>query len=303
MPRTEVAALLSYIAANDFPGVETQTPEQARAAYVALVPATDVPVGPIAVARPVTIPTRAGHIDGLLLDSRADREPGPVVVWYHGGGFVTGGIATHRGFGAYIARALDLPVLLVDYRLAPESPFPAAVEDSEDAARWVAGSYSGLVLGGDSAGGTLTISTAMALRDSPAAVPVVAHMVIYPATDLTRTYPSQLEFAAGRVLTSAGRDWYYRHYAPVVDSVLASPLLGDVSGLPPAVVLTAEEDPVRDEGRAYAAALVAAGVPSVFLEAAGHVHGFVVLRQVVPSTQDDLDLAFDALSVLIRRPR
>src|SRR3569833_434139 len=115
----------------------------------------------------------------------------------------------------------------------------------------------GPVLGGDSAGGTLAIVTAMALRDDPAPVPVRAQLTIYPATDLTRPYPSHTAFAEGHLLTEAARRWYYGHYRPVVDEVRASPLLGDLAGLPPAVVLTAGLDPVRDEGRAYAAGLVA----------------------------------------------
>ncbi|MFE3876315.1 alpha/beta hydrolase [Kitasatospora sp. NPDC059146] len=306
MPRPEVEALLAYLAALDTPGLEELTPEQARAGLREQVKAADRPVGEIAVQRALTIPTRSGAIAGLLLDPRGAREAGPVVVWYHGGGFVTGDLETHRAFAAEAARLLDLPVVLVDYRLAPEAPFPAAVEDAEDAARWIAtrpaelGCHAdALVLCGDSAGGTLTIVTAMALRDAPAGLPVRAHMAVYPATDLTRRYPSEDEFAGGRLLTEAGRRWYYDHYRPDRRDRRASPLLGDLTGLPPAVVVTAGEDPVRDEGRAYAAALVTAGVPTTFLEAAGHVHAFVLLRRAVPSTQDDLARAFSALSTAL----
>ncbi|MBD0693082.1 alpha/beta hydrolase [Streptomyces sp. CBMA123] len=306
MPRPDVAALLTYISARGAPGVETQTPEQARAGLRASVDAADLPVGEIAVQQLLAIPTRSGTIAGLLLDARATREAGPVVLWYHGGGFVTGDLGTHRAFAAEAARQLDLPVVLVDYRLAPEAPYPAAVEDAEDAARWVASqsaelgrAAASLVLGGDSAGGTLAIVTATTLRDTPADVPVLAQMAVYPATDSSRTYPSQDEFAEGRVLTEAGRRWYYEQYRADVHDRHASPLLGDLAGLPPAVVLTAGEDPVRDEGRAYAAALITAGVPTTFLEAVGHVHGFVLMRRAVPSTQDDLARAFAALSAAV----
>lgn len=301
MPRPEVEALLSYLATADLPGVETQTPQQARAGLRASIPAADLPVGEIAVQQKLSIPTRSGEIAGLLLDPRGNREPGPVVVWYHGGGFVTGDLDTHRGFAAEVARSLDLPVVLVDYRLAPEAPYPAAVEDAEDAARWVASrpavlgrQADALVLGGDSAGGTLAIVTAMALRDTAAELPVRAHIAIYPGTDLSRPYPSQQEFATGRVLTEAGLRWYYDHYRADAHDWRASPLLGDLAGLPPAVVLTAGEDPVRDEGRAYAAALVSAGVPTTFLEAAGNIHAFVLMRRAIPSTQQDLARAFAA---------
>ncbi|MFI8088069.1 alpha/beta hydrolase [Streptomyces sp. NPDC086080] len=310
MPRADVEALLSHLAAADMPDIETQSPQQARAGLRASVKAADLPVGEIAVQRPLAIPTRSGAIAGLLLDPRAEREPGPVVVWYHGGGFVTGDLETHGGFAADVARMLDLPVVLVDYRLAPEHPYPAAVEDAEDAARWVASrprelgrEADALVLGGDSAGGTLTVVTAMALRDAPAAVQVQAHITIYPATDLSRPYPSQEEFATGRLLTEAGLRWYYDHYRADAHDWRGSPLLGDLTGLPPAVVLTAGEDPIRDEGRAYAAALVTAGVPTTFLEADGHIHAFVLMRGVVPSTQEDLTRAFAALSATVRAAR
>ncbi|SNT60332.1 alpha/beta hydrolase [Actinacidiphila glaucinigra] len=307
MPRPDAAALLAYLATSGQPGIETQTPEQARAGLRESVKATDLPVGEIAVQQPLTIPTRSGEIAGLLLDPRAGREPGPVVVWYHGGGFVTGDLETHRGPAADIARQLDLPVVLVDYRLAPESPFPAAVEDAEDAARWVASrpdalgrQADALVLGGDSAGGTLAIVTAMALRDEAAAVAVRAQIVIYPGTDLSRPYPSQQEFADGRLLTEAGLRWYYAHYRADAHDWRGSPMVGDFMGLPPAVVLTAGEDPVRDEGRAYAAALVRAGVQTTFLEAAGNIHAFVLMRGILPSSRHDLARAFAALTATLR---
>ena len=308
--RPTVAALLSYLDSLDEPQVAARTPQQVRAEMVESVKAGDLPVGEIAVEQTLTIPTRAGAIPGTLFDARVDRGRGPVVVWYHGGGFVTGGLDTHRGFAAEVARQLDLPVVLVGYRLAPESPFPAAVEDAEDAARWAASGPAelgrdadALVLGGDSAGGTLTITTAMALRDRAAEIPVQAQITIYPATDYSHTYPSEQEFATGRLLTEDLRRWYQRQYQPDVDDWRGSPLLGEMTGLPPAVVLTAGEDPVRDEGRAYAAALIRAGVPTTFQEAVGHVHAFVLLRRVVPSTQDDLRRAFAALSTTLRTAR
>ncbi|WP_033345023.1 alpha/beta hydrolase [Catenuloplanes japonicus] len=298
MTRPDVHALLGYLAGQD--SIETQTPQQARDGLAASVPLADLPAPAIAVERALTIPTRSGGIPGLLLDPRTDRGPGPVLVWFHGGGFVTGGPHTHRSFAIALAHRLDLPVVLPGYRLAPEHPYPAAVEDAEDTARWAAAlpGTGTLVLGGDSAGGTLAIVTAMALRGD---VPVAAHLVIYPATDLTRPYPSHAEFATGRLLTEAGRRWYYTHYRPDAASWRASPLIGDLAGLPPAVILTAGEDPVRDEGRAYAAALVTAGVDTVYLEAAGVIHAFVLLRRAIPSIQADLERAFTALEQLLAR--
>src|SRR3569833_124046 len=264
MTRPDVRALLDHLANLDGPGIEEQTPEEARAAMRAARPAADLPVRELATARDLAIPTPRGPLPALLLDPRAERGPGPGVVWYHGGGFVTGGIDSHRAFASDVAALLVLPVGLVDYRLAPETPFPGAPDDAEAAARWVATGppalgreADALVLGGDSAGGTLAIVTAMALRDDPAPVPVAAHLVIYPATDLTRPYPSHQEFAEGYLLTEAGRRWYQRHYRPVAEDMRASPLLGAPAGLPPAVVQAAGQDPVRGAGRGKAAARLA----------------------------------------------
>ncbi|MFE8952726.1 MULTISPECIES: alpha/beta hydrolase [Streptomyces] len=307
MTRPDVASVLGRLDSLGAPGVEELSPAQARAQLEESVLSADLPVSDIAVERPLTIPTRAGNIAGLLLDARLTRGPGPVLLWYHGGGFVTGGLDTHRSFAAHVARHTDLPVVLVDYRLAPEAPFPAAVEDAEDAARWVADSPADLgreadavVVGGDSAGGTLAITTAMALRDAPAARNVLAQLVVYPGTDLSRRYDSRAEYGTGRILTSEALEWYHGHYQADPSDWRGSPLLGSLAGLPPAVVLTAGEDPVRDEGRAYAAGLVTAGVETTFHEATGNVHGFVLMRRAVPSAQDDTVRALDALTAVLR---
>ena len=143
------------------------------------------------------------------------------MIWFHGGGWVTGSVDSHTSFCAQVAGELDLPVVLVDYRLSPEAPFPAAHEDAEASTRWVATSpavlgreVTSVIPAGDSAGGTMAITTALALRENPSTVPVSAHLAIYPATDETRVYPSQIEFASGYLLTQAGKDWYRKHHQP-----------------------------------------------------------------------------------------
>ncbi|MFI9644711.1 alpha/beta hydrolase [Streptomyces sp. NPDC052040] len=304
--RSDVRALLDQLAAAGGPGIEEQTPQAARDGMRAMLPVVDLPMPELATVRELSVPAEHGTVPALLLDPRAHRDPGPLVVWYHGGGFVTGGLDSHRSFAADLARRLDLPVLLVAYRLAPEAPYPAAPDDAETVARWAAANpaelgraVDALVLGGDSAGATLAIATAMALRDTPAPLPVLAHLVLYPATDHTRPYPSHREFAEGHLLTEASRRWYYAHYRPTVTDVRASPLLGEAAGLPPAVVVTAGLDPLRDEGRAYAAALVTAGVPTTFLEAEGTIHAFAVLRRALPSSQRDIAAATAALRAML----
>ena len=150
----------------------------------------DAPAGELAVIRDLSCPGPAGDIGLRLYDARESREAGPLFLFFHGGGFVLGDLDTHEPFCAEIARQLDMPVVAVDYRLAPEHPWPAGIEDCIAAARWVGGSpealgrtTTGLVLAGDSAGGNFTIVTALALRDEPAAVPVLAQWPIYPAAD------------------------------------------------------------------------------------------------------------------------
>jgi acetyl esterase len=262
-------------------------------AALAAMSQQDLPPGAVT-TRDVTMPGPAGPLALRLFDPRPTRGPGPVVVFYHGGGYVLGSIDTHAGIAAEIARQLDLPVVSVEYRLAPENPFPAAPDDGEAAARWVAQNgkafgreFTGLILSGDSAGGNLTLVTAAALRDKPAALPVVMQIPIYPATDFTRTYPSTQQFAEGYLLEAKGMASYNAHYAPDRQSPRASPLLGDLAGLPPTVLVTAGLDPLRDQGRAYAEKLIAAGVPVTYYEGKGLIHGFTSFRKAIPSAQDD----------------
>jgi acetyl esterase len=199
-----------------------------------------------------------------------------------------------------------MPVISVDYRLAPEDPWPAAPDDCEAAARWIAGNpaelgrkVSSLVVCGDSAGGNLAIVTAMALRDAPAAVPVIAQFPIYPATDSSKAYPSYTEFAEGFLLTRDSMDWFQASYDAEASHIRASPLIGDLAGMPPAVVITASLDPIGDQGRAYAGALAVAGVPVIFREAKGNIHGFVTLRKAIPSSVGDVAGALAALKTVI----
>ncbi|MDB5717229.1 MAG: Alpha/beta hydrolase fold-3 protein, partial [Sphingomonas bacterium] len=203
--------------------------------------------------------------------------------------------------------ALDLPVVAVDYRLAPEHAWPAAPDDCEAAARWIAANpaelgraVTGLVLAGDSAGGTLTIVTALALRDQPAAVPVIAQWPIYPAADLNGDYPSSTQFADGYFLTSEGMTWFSECYRSDPSHWRGSPMLRDQAGMPPTLVVTASLDPLRDQGRAYAAATIRAGVPTVYREAVGNIHGFCNMRRAIPSSEGDIAGCLVALKAIIR---
>lgn len=254
----------------------------------------DLPVGELGEIRDVSMPGPGGEIKLRMFDARKERAPGPVVVFYHGGGFVVGGIETHAGLAAEIARVLDLPVVSVEYRLAPEHPWPAAPDDAEAAARWIAQNgtalgrnFTELVLSGDSAGGNLTLVTALALRDKPAALPVIMQFPLYPGSDHGKTYPSGTAFADGYGMESANIEMYNKHYAGDPKSWRYSPLLADQSGLPPTLLVTAALDPLRDQGRAYAAKLVEAGVRTTYREIPGMIHGFASYRGVIPSARGD----------------
>ena len=293
--RPDVRQFLDYL--NSLPGPKTHEigATGARAMYKAMKDVADTAVGDLAAIVDLSIPGPAGTIAARLFDARPARPPGPAVVFFHGGGFVIGDLDTHASFCAEAARILDLPVIAVDYRLAPEAAWPAAPDDAEAAARWVAESptelgrkVTGLVLMGDSAGGTLTIVAALDLRDRPAAVPVLVQAPIYPAADLGGDYPSYRQFAEGHLLTRDSMEWFADCYAADLQHQRGSPMRADLAGLPPAVIVTASLDPIRDQGRAYAGALIAAGVPVTYREAMGTVHGFITLRQAIPSSAGDV---------------
>ncbi|MFL6844228.1 MAG: alpha/beta hydrolase [Allosphingosinicella sp.] len=304
--RPDVRAFLDHY--NALPGPKTHelAPEEARALVRASRDVADLPVGEIALIRDLACPGAGGEIALRLYNAREERGPGPLLLFFHGGGFVFGDLDTHEPFCAEIARALDLPVLAVDYRLAPEHPFPAGAEDCIAAARWAASApdalgrgITGLVTCGDSAGGNFAIVVGLALRDEPAAVPIVAQWPIYPAADPGKAYPSYEDFAEGHFLGHEGMRWFDRCYAPDKADWRYSPLIKSQKGMPPTLVLTASLDPIRDQGRAYAAACAEAGVPVVFQEAKGNIHGFINLRRAIPSSEADISNAVAALKLIL----
>lgn len=306
--RRDVQSFLDYINREDRPRLGDMTVEDARSNMIAMRELADAPVGDLAVIRDLRCPGPAGDIALRLFDARQSRAPGPAVIFFHGGGFVVGDLDTHAPFCAEAARRLDLPVIAVDYRLAPEHPWPAAPEDCEAAARWVAGSpmelgreISGLALCGDSAGGTLSIATAMALRDEPADVPVLAQFPIYPATDLARRYPSGKLFRTGYFLDDKAIAWFFGCYTADASHWRASPLLGSQAGMPSTLVLTAGLDPLRDQGRAYARACIEQGVPLIYREASGNIHGFINMAKAIPSSAVDIAAGLALFRDMIRQ--
>ncbi len=306
MTRPDVQMFLTFL--NNVPGPKLHelSPAEARAQMVAMGPVAELETGPLAVIKDLAIPGPAGTIPARLYDARETRGPGPVMVFFHGGGFVIGDLDTHGPYCAEAARALDIPVIAIDYRLAPEYPFPAAPDDCEAAARWIATSpaelgrtVTGLVPSGDSAGGNLTIVVAMALRDQPAAVPVIVQYPIYPVVDDTNEWGSYHEHGEGKLLTFEAMDYFMKAYQAEAGHIKSAPLGHDHTGMPPTLIMTASLDPLRDQGRAYAGALIEAGVPVVFREAKGNIHGFINLRKAIPSSVADCAGAFTALKAMI----
>lgn len=209
------------------------------------------------------------------------NSPEPMLVWFHGGGFVLGDLDTADQPARMLCRHGDLNVLSVDYRLAPENPFPAAVADAVAVLGWahahareLGADPTRIAVGGDSAGGNLAAVAAQQRRgeDGPA-----AQLLAYPATDMVTRYPSTDQFSDGYFLTEADTDWFIDHYAGDADrsDPRLSPLLADdLTGLAPAMVVTAAFDVLRDNGEAYAQAMRAAGVPVVLRRVPRLIHGF-----------------------------
>lgn len=210
----------------------------------------------------------------------------PTLLFIHGGGFVIGDIASYDSQCRILCREAGATVLAVEYRLAPDDPFPAAVEDAISACEWtlshvgdLGADASRVAVGGDSAGGNLAAVVSQALRGREPGL--AAQLLLYPVTDFSSERPSHEENAEGLFLTRDDMNWFEAHYLGAADpreDPRVSPLLADdLSGLPPAIVATAEMDPLRDDGEAYADALEAAGVPVVRRRFDGLVHGFFAM--------------------------
>ncbi len=255
-----------------------------RRLYAASTEVYRTPSPPLAGVRDVAVPARGGPVPARLYVPEGEG-PHPGLVFLHGGGWVLGDLETHDHVCRDLAHQAGCVVLSVDYRLAPEHPFPAGLEDSVDALRWLRDEATGLgvdaariAIGGDSAGGNLAAAACLVLRDAGGPQPV-AQLLIYPAVDFRADTPSMHRLAEGHLLTRAAVATFaglYLGEGGDVTDPLASPLLaGDHAGLPPAFVQTAEYDPLGDEGRLYHEALLAAGGASAHRDYAGMLHGFV----------------------------
>jgi acetyl esterase len=308
--RPDMKAFLDMMAQVNGPKLSEMTLEEARASYQAMHNLADRPARALPVIRDLACPGPAGDIPLRLYDARESRaEPTAIITFFHGGGFVIGDLDTHHALCTEIAALIDLPLVAVHYARAPEAPFPAAIRDCEAAARWVASSPAelgrsvcGIITMGDSAGGNATVVVSQLLGANPAAVPVVLQVPIFPLVADANGSQSMAAFSEGFLLTAETMAFFDAAYGADRSDPRGFPILADHSNAPPTIVVTASLDPIRDSGRAYAKALVDAGRDCLFLEMRGVTHSFTNLRQMVPSTQRDLERVIAAMRFMLDNP-
>ncbi|MCC6180050.1 MAG: alpha/beta hydrolase [Chloroflexi bacterium] len=278
----QARAYLDQMAAAGYKPAHQMTVAEARESALARKRAFGGVPPAVATVEERIVPVEGGEIPVTAFVPDAAR-PLPILVYYHGGGWVTGSIETHANACRALARQTPCVVVSVEYRCAPEAKFPRPLEDCYAATRWVAehaeefgGDASRLAVGGDSAGGNLAAAVCLLARERGG--PSIAYqLLIYPVTDHNFETASYRDMAHGYMLTRESMRWFWDHYLPSPDEVanpLASVLRADLHGLPPAYVITAECDPLRDEGDAYAERLKEAGVHVQHLRYPGMLHGF-----------------------------
>ncbi|HEY8681348.1 MAG TPA: alpha/beta hydrolase [Candidatus Dormibacteraeota bacterium] len=286
----EAQAYLDASAALGLPSIAEQGAVAARHAVRLRAPELAGEPEPVARVEDHTLPGPAGSIP-VRLYAPAASSPLLVLAYFHGGGWVTGDLDTHDSACRGLANRAQCLVAAVDFRSAPEHRFPAALEDCWAAVEWLgrqAGELGGdparLAVCGDSAGGNLAAAVALRARDR-GAPPIAAQLLIYPVLDYDLETPSYQAKASGYGLTRDSMRWYWEQYLGEGGDGFApeaSPLrVADLSGLPPALIVTCEHDPLRDEGEAYAHRLAAAGVPVEHVDEPGMIHGYFRMAGVI----------------------
>ena len=287
----QVASWLERAAALGLPSYHQVTPAEARRMIEA---------GTSDLAAPAEVVARVEGVDAGGVRARLyepEHVEGGILVWFHGGGWVIGSLDTHDSLCRAVANRSGRRVLSVDYRLAPEHVHPAAVDDAWSATRWAADRYASVAVGGDSAGGHLAAVVARRARDHD--LQLALQVLVVPVTDCGFDTDSHRECAEGYGLTSADMRWFWETYLPGLreaDDPDASPLRArDLRGVAPALVLTAEYDPLRDEGEAYAVRLAEAGVRVTHTRYDGMIHGFLRMTAVLDRSSEAVDQVADAV--------
>jgi acetyl esterase len=276
------------------PPYETVSPAEARALYLKGRVVSNPEPPELQSVQPLAIPAPHGSIPARIYTPKTLRKAAglaPVLVFFHGGGWVIGDLDSHDVVCRKLALEGELMVVSVDYRLAPEHKFPAAVDDAMAATKWIAENAkqlgvdtARLMVGGDSAGGNLAAVVAIAARDGNGPA-IAGQVLIYPATDFTMAHPSHSERETSILLTHSAIRWFRDHYlnggADVGDWRASPARAKTLIGLPPAYVLTAGADPLRDEGDEYAERLKQAGVAVTYRNFPGQFHGFFTMGKLL----------------------
>ena len=303
----QARALLDLIVERGVPAVNTLSPAEARVAYRERRAFTQPDAPDVAQVESIEVEGLQGVIGLRTYRPRVGGAAMPALVYFHGGGWTIGDLDTHDVLCRQLCLAAGVMLVSVDYRLGPEHRFPAAIDDALAAMRWVQRMALALgidaariAVGGDSAGGNLAAVVPLLLRDAGEALPAF-QLLIYPATDLRHGAPSHRSNGRGYLLTADSIDYYRSHYLANVAQRAdwrASPLLApNLRGLPPALVLTAGFDPLRDEGRQYADALSAAGNAVQYVCFERQIHGFITMGRVI----DEAHTAVDLCAAAVRR--
>jgi acetyl esterase len=307
--------LIDTLTALGAPPVQKLTPEQARAGYVKRCAYTQPKPPEVAQVQQHSASPAPGSNAAIPIRSyrplgTPPSEVLPALVYYHGGGWVLGDLETHDVLCRQLANASGCAVFAVHYRLAPEHPFPAAFDDALAAAHWVHANAKALsidpqriAVGGDSAGGNLAAAACLHLRDTASTWQPAFQLLIYPVTHVHGPYTSYQENANGYLLTTDAMLYFLNQYAKPEEQGdwRVSPLQAPShTNLPPALVLTAGFDPLRDEGAAYADALSCAGVAAQYVHFPRQIHGFVLMTAVIDEALTAVELCAAALRRALR---
>jgi acetyl esterase len=289
----DAAAIYKAFQEAGRPAYETLTAPEARDYYMQARLLMNPEPPELKSAEPLAIPAPHGTIPARIYTPKSLRGKdglAPCLVFFHGGGWVIGNLETHDVVCRKLAHEGELIVISVDYRLAPEHQFPAAVDDAIIATQWIAANASQqgidasrLMVGGDSAGGNLAAVVALAARDGNGPA-IAGQLLIYPATEFSRKHASHREPETSILLTHAVIGWFVNHYmgdADISDWRASPARATTLAGLPPAYVLTAGADPLRDEGDEYAARLKEAGVNVAYKHFPGQFHGFFTMGKLL----------------------
>ena len=295
-----VEAMLIALAEQEGAPLEELSVEDGRKMYQAMsVPSTTK----LAQIQDLNCEGVEGDIN-MRLYVPAGKGPFPVLMYFHGGGWVIGDLDTHDGLCRDLAAETECLVFAVDYHLAPEYPFPAACNDCYDATLWVSqnaarfnGDSTRMAVAGDSAGGNLSAVTSLMIRER-SGPRLCFQLLLYPVVDAPSNNASYRENATGYMLTAAAMEWFWEHYTGGVantESHMAPLQAESLANLPPALVVTAEYDPLRDEGEAYGQRLQDEGVATEIIRYDGMIHGFVQMNALIPTGRAALTKCVQAL--------